>query len=54
MNELFTVMNKQMQAHITSNAGNRWTSIRIDSQAFLIATSFAFVSMFFTTITTPN
>jgi len=31
---------------VTSNGGNRWAALRIDMQAFLIATSFAFISMF--------
>ena len=33
-------------AHITSNGGNRWASIRIDVQAYLLASAFAFIAMF--------
>ena len=38
-------------AHITSNGGNRWASLRIDVQAYLLATVFAFIAMF---MTDPN
>ena len=33
-------------AHITSNGGNRWAALRIDVQAYILATSFAFIAMF--------
>ena len=36
----------QTSAHITSNGGHRWTALRIDFQAFLIATAFAYYAMF--------
>ena len=36
----------QTSAHITSNGGHRWTALRIDVQAYIIATAFAFYSMF--------
>lgn len=43
---LYTSMDQQTTAHITSNGGNRWASVRIDSQAYILATAFAFVAMF--------
>ena len=39
-------MDQQTMAHITSNGGNRWASIRIDVQAYILATAFAFIAMF--------
>jgi len=33
---------------VTSSAVNRWTAIRIDFQAYLIATVFAFYALFLT------
>lgn len=54
MKTLYQLINKQTSAHITSNAGNRWTSLRIDGQAFLIATTFAFISIFLTSVSTPS
>ena len=41
-------MDQQTSAHITSNGGNRWSSLRIDVQAWILATSFAFIAMFMT------
>jgi hypothetical protein len=51
---LYNLIDSQTRAHITSNAANRWTSIRIDSQAFTIATLFAFASIFLMKIETPG
>ena len=51
---LYELIDKQTRAHITSNAGNRWTSLRIDSQAFIIATFFAFMSIFMTTASSAS
>jgi len=48
------LIDRQTRAHITSNAGNRWTSLRIDSQAFIIATFFAFFSIFMTKATSAS
>ena len=45
-NLLYTFTDKQTSAHITSNGGHRWTALRIDIQAFIIATTFAFVAIF--------
>lgn len=38
----------QTRAHITSSGGQRWTSLRIDVQAFLISIGFAAIAMFLT------
>jgi len=43
---LYNSMDLQTTAHITSNGGNRWASVRIDGQAYILATAFAFVAMF--------
>ena len=48
---LYNSMDQQTMAHITSNGGNRWASIRIDVQAYILATCFAFIAMF---LTDPN
>lgn len=45
---LYNSMDQQTMAHITSNGGNRWASIRIDVQAYILATAFAFIAMFLT------
>ena len=45
---LYRSMDQQTSAHITSNGGNRWSSLRIDVQAWILATSFAFIAMFMT------
>ena len=45
---LYNSMDQQTMAHITSNGGNRWASIRIDVQAYILATAFAFIAMFMT------
>ena len=46
MERLYESTDKQTCAHITSNGGNRWTALRIDFQAYIIATGFAFYAMF--------
>ena len=38
---------QQTSAHVTSNGGHRWAALRIDVQAFLIVSAFAFVAMFY-------
>jgi hypothetical protein len=39
---------------VTSSSVNRWTAFRIDTQAYLIATFFAFFSLFIVPIATPS
>ena len=48
MQTLFESIDLQTSAFITSSAGNRWVAFRIDLQAFLIASVFAFVAIFLT------
>ena len=43
---MFVHTDYQMRAHITSSGGHRWTSLRIDVQAYLISIVFAFIAMF--------
>lgn len=47
MQLLFKMTDMQTRSFITSNAGNRWTAIRIDFQAFLIGTVFAAITIFY-------
>ena len=54
MRLLFAMTDLQQRAFITSNAGNRWTAIRIDFQAFLIGTMFAAVTIFFANPKNPT
>lgn len=44
----------QTSAHLTSSAVNRWTAFRIDLQAYLIATVFAFFSLFVVSVESPE
>lgn len=44
----------QTAAHVTSSSVNRWTAFRIDLQAYLIATVFAFFSLFIVPIDSPQ
>ena len=46
MKMLFAHQDYQTRAHITSSGGQRWTSFRIDIQAYIIGISFAFISLF--------
>lgn len=41
-------------AFVTSSSVNRWTAFRIDLQAYLIATVFAFFSMFLVRAESPD
>jgi ABC-type bacteriocin/lantibiotic exporter with double-glycine peptidase domain len=54
LNQIFKLSDLQTQAHVTSSSVNRWTAFRIDIQAYLIATFFAFFSIFLVTIDTPK
>lgn len=47
MQLLFEMTDMQQRSFITSNAGNRWTAIRIDFQAFMIGTVFAGFTIFY-------
>ena len=48
IDRLYSSIDTQTSAHITSNGGNRWTALRIDMQAYIISTSFAAYAIFFT------
>lgn len=44
----------QTAAHVTSSSVNRWTAFRIDIQAYLIASVFAFFSLFLVKADSPS
>lgn len=48
MGLLFKCTDMQTRAFVTSSGGQRWAAIRIDSQAFIIGTIFAAVTIFYT------
>jgi len=54
LKQLFELSDVQTAAHVTSSSVNRWTAFRIDIQAYLIATVFAFFSLFLVRIDSPS
>lgn len=44
----------QAEAHVTSNAVNRWCAYRIDMQAFIITSLFVFFVLFVVKIDSPE
>jgi hypothetical protein len=46
VNNLCDMLDAQTGTLVTSNGINRWSAFRIDLQAYLIATLFAFFAMF--------
>jgi hypothetical protein len=46
MRTMFKFIDTQTRAHVISNSANRWIAFRLDVQAEVLATSFAFLSIF--------
>jgi hypothetical protein len=51
---MFDLCDIQTQAFVTSNSVNRWCAFRIDMQAYLVASVYAFFALFITLPDSPS